>query len=360
VRKGFCLLGLLLYVAFAQAQIVLPTFGVRGNVSDQVLSAFMAQLKQAMQDLGLTVIDSVLITSALSGSLDPTVAYLAAEYEGARYAILGEIQENQKAYTVSLLVGDGQEKQTSDIFSESLDPAQMAQTTTALAESVRNFVEKVVPLEGSAELFVTSKPSGATLFIDGVEKGFTGEIIQLQPGLHTLEVRLEGYKPFQQTVELIEGSGMVMIPVNLEPAAGGSLQIQSEPSAEVFVDNVSRGFTPLTVSVLPGTHLVRLQRPGFIPLESERLVKDNRVTRVKDVILTPQFDRMVYWDAQRAPLLMLDGVVQTISYAELSPGSHTVEVRRDGKKITFDFVMPEKGVFALDFENLILVPHPGE
>jgi hypothetical protein len=360
VRKGFCLLGLLFCLVHAQTQIVLPTFGVREDVSDEILASFMAQLKQDMQNLGLTVVESELITPGIAGSLEPTVAYVAADFEGVRYAILGEIQEGQNAYTVSLLIGDGQEKRPSDIISESLDPNQIAVTTSKLAESVRDFVEEIVPVEGSAELFVTSDPSGAKLFIDGIEKGVTGDVIKLQPGFHTIEVRLEGYKPEQRTIELIEGSAMEMIGIDLELAAGGSLKIQSTPSAEIFVDNISQGFTPITVSVLPGTHLVRLQRPGFIPLENEHLVKDNRVTRVNDVILKPQFDRMVYWDAQSAPLLILDGVVQTISYAELSPGSHTVEVRRDGTKITFDFVLPEKGVFALDFENRIIVPHPVE
>jgi PEGA domain len=214
----------------------------------------------------------------------------------------------------------------------------------------------VIPLEGSAELFVSSEPSGATLFVDGVEKGITGDVIKLQPGTHTLEVRLEGYSPERQIIELIEGRGIQFMPFVLRAAPGGSLQVFSVPSAEVFVDDKLVGVTPLTVSALPGTHQIRLQRPGFEPSISEHLVKANRVSRVGNILLTPQFETMIYWE-DAPPLLRLDGIVQTSSYAQVVPGTHSVQLSKDGQDISFSFIMPEKGVFLLDFENQMLTPY---
>jgi hypothetical protein len=361
VRKGFCLLGLL-FCFVTHAQVVLPTFGVRGDgdVPEALVEAFMVQLRQDVQELGFTAKDSELITPGIAGSLDIKIAYVATEYENVRYVVLGEIQESQTAYTVSILIADGQEKRSSDIISEPLDPTQIAATSQKLAQSVRDFIESKVPLEGSAELFVSSEPRGAVLFIDGIEKGPTGNIVRLQPGIYTVEVRLEGYLPESRRIELQEEGSIETIRITLQQSAGGSLQILSVPSAEVFIDDQLEGVTPLTVSALPGTHQVRLQRAGFLPSVSEHLIKVNRVSRVGRVILEPQFERMVYWEAKDAPLLRLDGVVQTSSYAELLPGSHTVELSRDGQAMSFSFTMPETGVFALDFESQSLVPHPEE
>ena len=67
---------------------------------------------------------------------------------------------------------------------------------------------------------------------------------------------------------------------------------------------------------------------------------------------------MVYWETKDAPLLILDNVVQTGGYAELSPGEHTVNASKDGQETSFTFTMPEVGVFRLDFETRSLEPHP--
>ena len=359
MRKGFCLLGLIILLSFAHAQIVVPVFGVRGNVPEALVEAFMAQLRQDIEAEGFRFNDGELIPSGLAGSLEPQWAYFAAEVEGERYAVLGEIQESQTAYTVNILVGDKQDQRSSDIISEPLDPAQIAVTSSKLAQNIRDFLQPTMPLvEGSASLFVSSQPSGATLLINGIDKSLTGQgVIELQPGSYLLEVRLEGYEPQERMVELTEGK-WAFEPFSLTPAAGGSLGILSVPTAEVFIDDRSMGFTPRTVSALPGAHQIRLQRAGFEPYISEHLVKDNRVSRVGRIILTPQFARMVYWETKDALLLILDDVVQTSGYAELSPGEHTVKASKDGQETSFTFIMPEVGVFRLDFENRSLEPHP--
>ena len=278
MRKGFCFLGLIILLSFAHAQIVVPVFGVRGNVPEALVEAFVVQLRQDVEAAGFIVNEGELITPGIAGSLEPQFAYLAAEVEGVRYAVLGEIQESQSVYTVNILLGDKQDQRGSDIISEPLNPAQIALTSSKLAQSIRDFLQPTMPLiEGSADLFVTSQPSGASLFINGNLVGLTGQgVLELEPGSYLLEVRLEGYEPQESMVELIDGK--TELPnFKLRPAVGGSLGILSVPTAEVFIDDRSEGFTPRTVSALPGAHQIRLQRAGFEPYISEHLVKDNRV-----------------------------------------------------------------------------------
>ena len=368
--KGFCLFGLIFLFGFInplgfiksqsglESQIVVPTFGVRGSVPETLVQSFMDQLRSDIQLLGIAVNEGEIINPGIASSLDPEFAYLATQIEGVRYAVLGEIQESQTAFTVSILIADGQQERSSDIISESLNVAQVATTSRKVAQSIKSFLEPTVDLvTGSAGLFVSSQPSEATLLINTIETGETGsvDVISLQPGEYTVELRKEGYLPETRVVELKEGK-IETLNIVLVPAAGGSLQVLSIPSAEVFVDNRSMGFTPLTISALPGTHQIRLQRAGFITKISEHRVKDYRVSRV-DETLEPQFERMVFWELKDTQLLTIDGVLQSSIYAELPPGQHTVELRRGGEKKSFSFSMPQKGVFALDFENLALIPY---
>ena len=361
MRKGFCLLGFIFLLTLVQGQIkiVVPTFGVRGDVPQDLVDTFMTQFRQDIQALGFSPLDSELITPGIAGSLEPEIAYLAADYESVRYVVLGEIQESQTAYTVSILVGDGQEKRSSDLISEPLDPSQITLTSNKLAQSIRDFLQPVEPLVGgSAALFVSSQPNDAVLYINGNKVGRTGSLseISLMPGQYQLELRKEGYLPETRMVELEEGD-FGNQHFNLNAVTGGSLQVFSVPSSEVFIDDRLAGMTPLTVSVLPGPHQVRLQRLGFAPAISEHLVKANRVSRVGNIILVPQFEGMVYWE-DAPPLLRLDGIVQTSSYAEVASGTHTVQLSRDGQDISFNFTMPEQGVFWLDFETQALIAHP--
>lgn len=352
MHKVFCLFGVLFF-ALVNAQVVVPTFGIRGNVPETLIEEFMIQFRQDLRVLGVTDLEEgELIPPGIAGSLEPQWAYLAAEIESVRYAVLGEIQESQTAYAVNILIGDREAQRSSDIMSEPLDPAQLSLASVRLAQSVKDFLQPLAPLpKGSAGLFVSSRPSGATLLINGIEQGITGQldVINLRPGSYQLEVRLEGYLPSQQRIELV-AERIEPIHLDLYPAAGGSLQVLSVPSAEVFIDDVAKGFTPLTVEALPGIHKVRLRRPGFEDAVSDHLVKDNRVSRVGRVILQPQFERMIYWDASAAPLMRLDGVVQTSSFAQLSPGIHTIEVSREGETLKLSFEMPEVGVLMLDLQ----------
>ena len=62
----------------------------------------------------------------------------------------------------------------------------------------------------------------------------------------------------------------------------GTLQIASRPSgAQVFVDEVRAGTTPMTMSnVKPGAHRVRIELPGHRPWATSVIVQAGAQTRV--------------------------------------------------------------------------------
>jgi hypothetical protein len=341
--------------------IVVPTFGVRGEVDEQVLQDFMRIFRGAVAErTGLQVQPGELVSQGLAGSLEPDFAFFSARLEGTRFAVLGEIRAVAETYAVSMLVADATSERSSDVFDEAFSVATAPQVAVALAAEVARFVTPIEGLQpGSASLFISSQPSGAEVFINDNKIGETGtlDVVSLQPGSYQIEVRSEGFLPETRRVELKDGV-TELVNVVLTPVAGGSLQIITSPSSEIFIDDRSVGVAPITVPALPGTRVVRLQRPGFETVSREVQVRENRVTRIEES-LRPSFERMVFWNLQGAGLLTIDGVLQTGSHAELLPGDHVFEVRQGGQQRVYTVTVPETGVYRFDLETGRLEPYLG-
>jgi hypothetical protein len=358
LKIAFALLAALLL--FGQAQegdsrnaIIVPVFGVRGEVDEQVLQDFMRIFRDVVAErTGLTVKPGELVSQGLTGSLEPDFAFFAAQLEGTRFAVSGEVRAVAETYAVSILVVDAQNKRSSDVIDEAFSVSTVSQVAVALAAEVERFVTPMRGLqEGSASLFISSQPSEAQVFINDTNVGETGtlDVMSLQPGSYALELRKEGYLPETRHVDLKDGV-TELVNIVLTPIAGGSLQIISAPNSEIFVDDVSVGMSPMTVQALPGKRVVRLQRPGFEPLTREVQVRDSRVTRI-EAKLTPSFERVVFWELIGAGLLTIDGVLQSSNFAELSPGNHVFEVRQSGEQRSFTLTIPETGVYRFNLET---------
>ena len=356
------------FLLFGQAQegdgsnaIIVPTFGVRGEVSEQVLQDFMRIFRDVVaQRTNLEVKPGELISQGLTGSLEPDFAFFAAQLEGTRFAVSGEVRAVAETYAVSILVVDAQNQRSSDVVDEAFSVSTVSQVAVALAAEVERFVAPAQGLqEGSASLFITSQPSEVQVFINDTNVGATGtlDVLSLQPGSYTLELRKEGYLPETRRVALKDGV-TEFVNIVLTPIAGGSLQIISTPNTEIFVDDVSVGMSPTTVQALPGEREVRLQRPGFETLSREVQVRESRVTRVEEK-LEPSLGRMVFWELTGAGLLTIDGVLQSGGYAELSPGNHVFEVRQGGEQRSFTLTIPETGVYRFNLETGFLEPYLG-
>lgn len=128
-------------------------------------------------------------------------------------------------------------------------------------------------------LVVDSSPPGAVVSLDGNGQGTTPYTIDaLAPGIHSLVVSLDGYQPFEGEVKITAG-GTSYQTVSLVPATSpemtsastsggqGATEVSitsSPPAADVIVDGVHQGLTPVRLSSLsPGTHTVELAFPFF-------------------------------------------------------------------------------------------------
>lgn len=127
---------------------------------------------------------------------------------------------------------------------------------------------------GSME--VASVPYGAALFLDGNYMGQTPsgdyfDITSLVPGTHTVTLRMTDYQDYTQTVYVPGGSVQTinaqLVPVTPGPTpdtTGQVTVVSTPPGAELYLDNVFKGITPLTLSDIPeGQHTVTAKLGGY-------------------------------------------------------------------------------------------------
>jgi PKD repeat protein len=129
----------------------------------------------------------------------------------------------------------------------------------------------VVPT-GTGSLSVTSSPPGASVNLDGGDKGTTPVTIpQVKAGSHTLTLKKPGYEDAVRTVTVsggAEAQAAVTLVLQGQQASGtgtGTLMVRSTPAgADVYLDGEKLGTTPVTVrNVKAGIHRFLLILQGY-------------------------------------------------------------------------------------------------
>ncbi len=114
--------------------------------------------------------------------------------------------------------------------------------------------------------FVPSiSPEGSTLIIDGEVVDTTNNIF-LDYGPHTFTVSKDGYNSFQTTATI--NSQDTRMSIVLEPKVmQGRLSIETDPvGANIYIDNVHVGVSPITTPVEYGTHNIQIKMDGYIEI----------------------------------------------------------------------------------------------
>ena len=118
----------------------------------------------------------------------------------------------------------------------------------------------------SARVNITSQPVGATVFVDGRERGKTPvTLFDLEPGRHHLKYRLEGYVECDRFFSTV-GVPFVECSENLAEEKG-LLLLRTEPDGcNITIDGVSAGQTPRLITDLSARemHTVRLRKAGYL------------------------------------------------------------------------------------------------
>jgi PEGA domain len=161
------------------------------------------------------------------------------------------------------------------------------------------------PAEGT--LAVQSSPAGVEVFVDGVSRGVTPAKIALPPGSHILELRGRGV-PRVIPLQITSGAQVSQYLEFADTPTTGMLVVHSQPAgANVTVDGVARGVTPLTVEGLSsGDHEVVLQSATGSSKHTVKVLAGTTASLVAPVIpATPVSDGPVSgWIAVKAPFVI--------------------------------------------------------
>jgi hypothetical protein len=190
-----------------------------------------------------------------------------------------------------------------------------------------------------ASLTVSTVPAGAQVFINGEDRGAAPLSLTLAAGQYQVRLRAANGQERVLDVSLREGQSMVQqIEWAATPApvaaTTGALHVQTDPPGQaVFVDDVRRGTTPLTVAELtPGEHrLVVSSESG-----SYRRAVSIKANETLSVVVAPQAPAVsAGWLRVNSPVLLQlrargDLIGNTESDRVMLPaGEHDIEMVND-------------------------------
>lgn len=113
---------------------------------------------------------------------------------------------------------------------------------------------------------VTSQPSGATVIVDGMDRGTTPiTLFDLAPGRHHIKYRLAGYGEVDRFVDTVHEGPFIEKNVVLQEEKGLLLLKSEPPGASIAVNGVTVGQTPRLIADLAAkdVHNVRLRKAGY-------------------------------------------------------------------------------------------------
>ncbi|QDA31598.1 PEGA domain-containing protein [Thermococcus indicus] len=181
-------------------------------------------------------------------------------------------------------------------------------------------------------LTVTSSPSGAEVYVDSNYIGTTPlEDYKLSTGEHSVVVKKNDYQDYETTVTIEPGkTEKLEVTLSKEP---GTLKITSEPSgAKVYIGGDYKGTTPLTLNLAPGTYDVKLTMKDYEDYTTTVTLSPGE-TKSLSATLKPAYGYLsVESDPSGAEVYVDGNYIGTtpITDYKLSPGEHSIRIKKDG------------------------------
>lgn len=190
----------------------------------------------------------------------------------------------------------------------------------------------------------TTEPSGATVLVNGVERGVTPICLTNVPkGVATVQFRLAGYQNVSRELRLAPGDKQTLS-VQLKGLPAKLTVVTMPEKAKVFVNDEYQGKSPVTASGLKhGSHKVRIELAGHAPIVREVML-DNGEAKTEEFRLQSVLGRLEIVTMPSGAKISIDGravgttrssggdVVrsQILALENISAGEHSVLVHLDG------------------------------
>ena len=199
---------------------------------------------------------------------------------------------------------------------------------------------------GWAAVSVPSRPAGAAVWIDGVERGTTPLTLDLLAGSHAIELRLADHETATQELLVVPNEPLRLPEIELQPSPG-TLALVSEPAgANVTVDGQYRGITPVELTLAPSTtHRLAVSKAGFESFSRTIIVQPGK-TSSETIRLRPKLGTIFLTVKPADAELFIDGrsFGPATRRLELTAVAHRLEIKREGYETYRATVTPRTGL----------------
>ncbi len=197
-----------------------------------------------------------------------------------------------------------------------------------------------------ADLQINSEPAGASVLVDGERVGATPMALELLQGEHSLTLQLPTYRDWQQDL-VVQAEDQVDLGTVQMQSAAGTVAVTTQPSgANVTLDGVFQGQTPITLELKPEhPHRVDFFKPGF-QRHSENIQLAAAQSATRDIVLRAELGKVDFQIEPPAATLFINGKSygkgsRTLSLPAIE---HRVEVRLAGHASVTRRVTPRPGL----------------
>ena len=179
-------------------------------------------------------------------------------------------------------------------YSLEVEKAGYQPMQTALQVKAGSVIDQKVTLESLAKgLFLTSKPAGADVFINGAKQsGQTPVTLPLAPGSYNLVLRMPGYDAYAGSVQ-VKDNIQTQLDVPLKEKSNVKVawaEVETTPKgAEILVDGQTTGqTTPARVQVPAGVHTVTVKLNGYQIARRTFQATEGGTVNITNVTLQPR------------------------------------------------------------------------
>lgn len=187
-------------------------------------------------------------------------------------------------------------------------------------------------------LFVAADVDGASVAIDGVDRGTAPVTLELPVGPVLVEVEKAGLPSWTNTVQIVAGQKAIAR-ATIRPKAGPTgtlLVIASVPGTRVIIDGVKTGTAPVTLdAVTPGTHVVEGDKKGYDRAQAtvKVVAGEQAVVKLDLAIAKERYGSLAVRSSVPGAIVYVDGSSRGRAPVELPKvtlGDHAVVVRKKG------------------------------
>ena len=280
----------------------------------------------------------------------------------------GWLKIDSKPESGAIVLIDGERKGMTPFTSDTLpsgeyevklmkDMYETGTFTVVVKDSQTQEIE--LPIKPTFSQVTVTTDSESDIFIDGEKKGKGKWQGRLAEGTHILEARKISHRTTAVKLDVIVGKNESVVINNPVPIYG-ALDIKSEPDeAEVYLDGVKIGETPLKKNdVLVGNRTIRFEKKGCATLTKSYTVEESNILSIYERLDSGKV--ITVTTGREGDEIYVDGTFAGHSPLDVSMGygRHTVKAMRNGRSVMKDIDVKINGTqtqLTLEFGKIITI-----